>query len=97
MIYNAKKVHKHYDDKYLSPLNELKPLLNKGTYTSLKLDEEDLKYYDEYFKKYSVKAYKEGRVNKKSGGGMRNDIGRTQAVGVSRKFDGSVRSFFENL
>ena len=98
-IYNANKVHKHYDDKYLSPLNECKPLLDKGTYDSLKLTENDLKYYDDYFKQYSVQAYLDGSVNnkKKSKGGMRNAIGRTPAAGASSKYDISVRSFFENL
>lgn len=97
VIFNANKVHKHYDDKYLSPLNENKPLLNRGCYTSLKLDDESLKYYDNYFKKYSVKAYENGEVsNSKNGSAKRNASGRTLAAKVSNS-DISVRSFFENL
>lgn len=102
-LYNANKVHRHYDDKYLAPLNENKPLLDKGTYTSLKLTNDDLKYYDDYFKKYSVKEYELGHVlNSKSSGAkfkntaMRSDNVRSQAS-VSELKEVKTSSFLDKF
>ena len=44
---NFKKVFKSYDSRYLSKYNYDKPLYNKGTYTSLKVDYNDLVSYFE--------------------------------------------------
>lgn len=98
-FYNANKVHKHYDDKYLAPLNENKPLLDKGTYTSLKLTDDDLKFYEDYFKLHSVKAYEEKKKQKeqqKKPVAKRCDNGRTLAQGESRVVT-STSSFLDNL
>lgn len=86
-IYNANKVHKHYDDKYLSPLNAEKPLLNKGCYSSLKLSDSDMEFYNNYFKKYSVEAYKNGTVKNRNTSTSRSVNGRTAGRGKMSIFD----------
>lgn len=44
---NFKKVFAAYDSRYLSKYNYDKPLLNKGTYTTLKVEYEELVPYFE--------------------------------------------------
>lgn len=83
-IINAKEVHKHYDDKYMSVLNEEKPLLNKGQYTSLKLTKEQVKEYLDYFEKYSYKATLE--INKKKNKADRLRTGGTSAFNKDLNF-----------
>lgn len=48
---NFKKVYQSYDSRYLSNYNYEKPLYNKGTYTSLKMEYKDLEPYFEGKKK----------------------------------------------
>lgn len=63
-LYNAKKVHKHYDDKYMSVLNDDKPLLNKGQYTSLKLTTVQMQEYLNYFENNSAKRMRKKKDDK---------------------------------
>lgn len=54
-IFNYVKVHKSYNSTYLEVLNQDKPLLNKGCYSSLELTPVQIEKYSKKYEKYSVK------------------------------------------
>ncbi len=86
-LYNAKKVHKHYDDKYMSVLNDDKPLLNRGQYKSLKLSAEQIKEYLEYFERNSARnSRKRNQKNSAENKAKRSRTGGTFASDNSSKF-----------
>lgn len=70
-IINIKKVHSSYNDKYFAPLNSKKPLLNKGTYNSLEMDEVTLNYYRKKIEEYRKIA--ENKAEKRLKAATRNN------------------------
>lgn len=53
---NFKRVYNSYDSRYLSNYNYQKPLYNRGTYTSLKMDYKDLEpFFEEKKDKKEIK------------------------------------------
>lgn len=69
-IVNIKKVHSSYNSKYFAPLIEDKPMINKGTYTSLEMDDVTLNYYRKKIEEY--KKIAENKQEKRMKSSIKN-------------------------